>query len=92
MEPFPGVEPGGHSIPRNGGRRSEGHELAGLESNQRPRTVQATSASFRELDSNPHNGGQSAVSYRLNDPGVDYNYVCQDPQAFFVMRMPSEVW
>src|SRR5467141_561783 len=28
MEPFPGAEPGGHSIPRSGGRRSEGHELA----------------------------------------------------------------
>jgi hypothetical protein len=44
MEPFPGVEPGGHSIPGNGGRRSEGHELAGLESNQRRRVVQSHGA------------------------------------------------
>jgi hypothetical protein len=44
MEPLPGVEPGDVSIPRTRGRRSEGHELAGLESNQRPRTVQCRSA------------------------------------------------
>lgn len=36
MEPFPGVEPGGHSIPRNGGRRSEGHVLGTQGSNLKP--------------------------------------------------------
>lgn len=44
MEPLPGVEPGDVSIPRTRGRRSEGRELAGLESNQRPRTVQSRGA------------------------------------------------
>jgi hypothetical protein len=43
-EPLPGVEPGDVSIPRTRGRRSEGRELAGLESNQRPRTVQSRGA------------------------------------------------
>ncbi len=44
MEALPGVEPGDYSIPRRSGRRSEGRELAGLDSNQRRRTVQSRSA------------------------------------------------
>ena len=44
MEPFPGVEPGSASIPRTRGRRSEGRELAGLESNQRRHMVQSHGA------------------------------------------------
>jgi hypothetical protein len=40
IEPLPGVEPGDVSIPRTRGRRSEGRELTGPESNQRRLTVQ----------------------------------------------------
>jgi hypothetical protein len=44
VEPFPGVEPGSASIPRTRGCRSEGRELAGLESNQRRHMVQSHGA------------------------------------------------
>jgi hypothetical protein len=98
MEPSPGADPGNASIPRTRGRQSEGHELAGLDSNQRRTEVQSLvapasratgqcepPAGLEPAACRLQGGRSSLVSYR----GIAYARRDSNPQQHGPQPCPS---